>query len=83
MQDVLEFWLDKGVDGFRMDAVPYLIEDERFLDEPPSNNVEAKKNEWKSLKHIYTSDVQGTFDVIYDWRYFLDTYNAAKGGDER
>ena len=35
-QNVLRFWLGQGADGFRMDAVPYLFEDQQFLDEPLS-----------------------------------------------
>lgn len=34
LKEVLMFWLDKGVDGFRVDAVPHLVEDSKFLDEP-------------------------------------------------
>jgi alpha-glucosidase len=36
MLDVLRFWLDKGVDGFRTDAVYSLIKDRKLRDDPPN-----------------------------------------------
>ena len=40
MKDVIAFWLDLGVDGFRMDAVAHIWEDESMPDEPLSGNTE-------------------------------------------
>ena len=36
IQKVFEFWMFKGVDGFRMDAVRHLYEDSNLQDEQPS-----------------------------------------------
>ena len=36
IKNVLWIWMEKGVDGFRTDATPYLFENEKFLDEPLS-----------------------------------------------
>ena len=33
---MLRFWLDRGVDGFRVDAIQTLFEKEHLQDEPPS-----------------------------------------------
>ena len=36
MYDVLRFWLDRGVDGFRVDVIWLLIKDDQFRDNPPN-----------------------------------------------
>ena len=37
--DILRFWLKKGVDGFRVDAFAYMLEDPEFRDEPIDESV--------------------------------------------
>ena len=34
--DLMKFWLDKGVDGFRMDVIPFISKDPAFPDYPKS-----------------------------------------------
>ena len=53
MKDILKFWTDKGVDGFRMDAVPFLFEDQEFKDEPLSGKTDDPED-YNYLSHIYT-----------------------------
>lgn len=52
MLDVLRFWLDKGVSGFRTDAIYTLIEDASFTDNPPNPNYRPGKDDpYLSLLH--------------------------------
>jgi glycosidase len=37
MQDVVRFWLARGVDGFRLDAIDRLVKDDRLRDDPPAS----------------------------------------------
>ena len=55
MADVLNFWLETGVAGFRVDAVNHLFEDDQFLDEPRNPEVENPEDYEYNL-HIYTKD---------------------------
>jgi alpha-glucosidase len=37
MQDVLRFWLDRGVDGYRVDAIDRILKDPQLRDDPPAS----------------------------------------------
>lgn len=73
MTNVIKFYLDKGVDGFRLDAINHMYEDNRFLDEPKTGWTEDE-NSYDYLEHIYTKDQNETYNIVYQWREFLDNY---------
>lgn len=77
MKQVLRYWLERGVSGFRVDAVPYLFEsveqDGRYVDEQPSGTTDDPENP-AYLIHTQTFDQPETYDMIYQWRAVLDEY---------
>ncbi|KOX72590.1 putative maltase H [Melipona quadrifasciata] len=77
IEDVLRFWLDKGVDGFRVDAMIFLYEDQRFLNEPLSG-VTDDLNDYDYTLKIYTTNQPQTYDIIPTWRQVLDKYEQPK-----
>lgn len=82
MKNVMRFWLDLGVDGFRIDAVQWLFEDDKFLDEPVSGNSQDPLMP-EYLNHIYTQNLPETVDMVYQWREAMDNYKKQNGGDTR
>lgn len=80
MKEVLIFWMEKGVSGFRVDAVPYLYEVEAdingdYPDEPISGECDDPDSSCY-LSHIYTQNIDETFDMAYQWREVLDKFTA-------
>ena len=70
----MRFWLVMGVDGFRVDAIPHLFEDERLRDEPLSGKIDDPDN-YGYLDHIYTKDMPKNYEMIRQWRDVIDEYS--------
>ncbi|XP_065341667.1 maltase 1-like [Cloeon dipterum] len=79
MKNVLRFWLDNGVDGFRIDAPPHIIEHADFADEPPTNDPECPEQQFCQLQHIYTMNQPETLDVLREFRKTIDEYQNETG----
>lgn len=81
MEKVLTFWMDRGVKGFRIDAINHMYEDPRFLDEPSSNRSDLPPGDYDTLDHIYTKNQPETYDVLKSWRALMD--NHPKSADTK
>ncbi|XP_050670522.1 maltase A1-like [Leptidea sinapis] len=85
MNNVIRFWLDKGVAGFRVDAVNCLFEVDKdmfggkYPDEPFSGRTDVDPESHDYLSHIYTKDQNETYYMVYQWRNVFDEI-AAKDG---
>lgn len=83
MKDILRFWLEQGVSGFRIDAVPYLFETQldpttgRYKDEALTG--ECEPDDYCYVTHTQTQDQPETFDMIYQWRAVVDEYKDKDG----
>jgi alpha-glucosidase len=75
MHDVLRFWLDHGVDGFRVDVVWHLIKDDQFRDNPPNPGYSEEQAPFHRYLPIYTTDRPEVHDVIAGMRGVLEEYD--------
>jgi alpha-glucosidase len=69
----MRFWLDRGVAGFRLDAIPTLFEDPQLRDEPiaaPGTNAQGDPN----LNDIYTNMLPEVHDVLRRMRAMVESY---------
>jgi alpha-glucosidase len=75
MFQTVRFWMDRGADGFRLDAVNFLFEDPQFRDNPvlPELRPGSTTEHQQELK--YTRDLPELHDVMLRLRRFTDAYD--------
>lgn len=74
MFDSMRFWLDRGVDGFRVDVIWHIIKDDEFRDNPANPNYEPHYAPHRRLLETYNSDQPEVHDIIQKMRHVLDAY---------
>ncbi|KAK3926718.1 Maltase A1 [Frankliniella fusca] len=81
MKDVFTFWMERGVNGFRVDALPFLFETQDLSqDELPVEHpsIDLDKNDYDYYTHPYTMDYPDTYDMLHQWRELVDNFNEDK-----
>ncbi|XP_077138516.1 amino acid transporter heavy chain SLC3A1-like [Ranitomeya variabilis] len=79
--DIIKFWLEKGVDGFTVDAAKFLLEAEHLRDEPQVDKLQDPSTvlSYGDLYHDYTTTQVGMHDILRDFRQTMNTYSREPG----
>jgi len=72
MFGAMQFWLDRGVAGFRLDAITTLFEDSQLRNEPEIGGTNAQGD--PRLNHIYTDNLPEVHDTIRRMRTMISRY---------
>jgi alpha-glucosidase len=78
MKNVLQFWLDRDIDGFRVDAIATMFETEDIFQDEPTNDNYLPHEEFY-FNHIYTRNQPEIHDVVHEWRLLFDEHDAKTG----
>ncbi len=71
--DSVRFWLDRGVDGFRLDVFNVYFKDEQLRSNPPTLGERPYRSFNRQL-HIYDCDRPEMVDLLQELRALLDAY---------
>ena len=74
MLNVLRFWLERGVDGFRVDVLWHLIKDEQFRDNPVNPDWREGADPYQRLLELHTTDQAEVHAVVTRMRRLVDQY---------
>lgn len=74
MLDVLRFWFDRGVDGFRVDVLWHIVKAEGLPDNPVNPDWRPGVNERDQLIQLHSTDQPEAHDISAEMRAIADGY---------
>lgn len=74
MLEVMRFWLDKGVDGFRVDVMWHMIKDKQLRDNPENPNYEKHMATYEKLTPSYSTDQPEVHEIVRMMREVTNSY---------
>lgn len=76
--DILRFWFDKGVAGFRIDACYVLLKDRRLRDNPPVGPGDHMWDVNRGQRPVHSAHQPELHDILRRWRGLADLYDPPR-----
>ena len=81
MYDVMRFWFDRGVDGFRIDVLWHMVKAADFPDNPPNPDYQPAMGEMHRVLQLHSTDQPEVHGIAADMRAIADSYGASGQGE--
>jgi alpha-glucosidase len=81
--EAVRFWLDLGVDGFRLDTINFYFHDDELRDNPPlpreerNATIAPSVNPYNHQNHLFDKNRPENLEFLKRFRDLLDQYPAA------
>jgi alpha-glucosidase len=76
--DILRFWLDRGIAGFRIDVANGIVKDRSLRDNPAVTDRDDPRIQALGLRPVYNSNRPEVHDVLRRWRKLADAYEPPR-----
>jgi alpha-glucosidase len=70
----MKFWLERGVDGFRVDVMWHMIKDDQFRDNPVNPDYLQHMATYDQVLPVYSTDQPEVHKIVRMMRHLLDEY---------
>ncbi len=74
MMDVLRFWFDRGVDGFRIDVLWHIVKADGLPDNPPNPDYRREMGEMHKVLQAHSTDQPEVHEIAAEMRALADGY---------
>ncbi|MFC7703378.1 alpha-amylase family glycosyl hydrolase [Plastorhodobacter daqingensis] len=85
--DVARFWLERGVNGFRLDTINFYFHDRQLRSNPPlpperrNDRIAPMVNPYNHQEHLYDKNQPENLDFLRRLRAVMAPYDAAAVGE--
>jgi alpha-glucosidase len=76
--DIVRFWWDRGVAGFRIDVCNMMIKDALLRDNPPATEDDPIEQQFMGVRSVYNTDRPEAHDILRRWRVIADSYEPER-----
>jgi alpha-glucosidase len=79
--DILRFWFDRGIAGFRIDVAHGIVKDRELRDNPEATADDIELDRRLGQRPVFSMNRPEVHDVLRRWRALSDPYDAVLVGE--